>query len=98
VPKTKLGKWAGVLLAAFLVFLIALILGRRGLHPGAPLAIIVGICMMIAGIAAFVTGAVSFFKLKDRSFIVILAMFFGFIAILFFLMELVEGITWRLTH
>ena len=54
--------------------------------------------MMIAGIAAFVTGAVSFFKLKDRSFIVILAMFFGFIAILFFLMELVEGITWRLTH
>ena len=98
MPKTKLGKWAGTLLAAFLVLLIALILGRRGLHPGALLAIMVGMGMMIAGIAAFVTGAVSFFKLKDRSFVVILAMFFGFIAILFFLMELVEGITWRLTH
>jgi hypothetical protein len=98
MPKTKLGKWAGVLSAVFLVFLIALILGRRGLHPGAPLAIIVGTGMMITGIAAFVTAVLSFFKCKDRSFVVILAMIFGFIAVLFFLMELVEGIIWRLTH
>ena len=98
MPKTKLGKWAGVLSAVFLVLLIALILGRRGLHPGAPLAIIVGMGMMITGIAAFITGVLSFFKCKDRSFVVILAMIFGFIAVLFFLMELVEGIIWRLTH
>ena len=91
--------------AAFLVFLIALILRRNlvELVPVTPpifrvLSGVMGICMIIAGIAAFVTGAISFFKFKDRSFVVILAMFFGFIAILFFIMELAEGIIWRLTH
>ncbi len=98
MPKTKLGKWAGVLLAAFLVFLIALFLGRPGLRPGRLLAIIVAMGMMITGLAAFVTGVLSFFRFKDRSFVVILAVFFGFIAILIVIMELVEGIVWRSTH
>jgi len=100
MPKTKLGKWAGGLLAVFLVFFIALILGRNVARwqPGTPLIVIVGICAMVAGIATFVTGAVSFFKLKDRSFVVVLATIFGSIAILIFIMEAVEGITWRLTH
>jgi hypothetical protein len=100
MPKTKLGKWAGGLLAGFLVFLIALILGRNlvGILPGTPLIVIVGICAMITGIAAFVTGAVSFFKFKDRSFVVILSIIFGSIAILIFIMEVLEGIIWRSTH
>ena len=100
MPKTKLGKWAGGLLAVFLVFFIAFILGRNllGIQPGTLLIVIVGICAMIAGIAAFVTGAVSFLKFKDRSFVVILATIFGSIAILIFIMEVVEGIIWRSTH
>ena len=95
MPKTKLGKWAGGLLAVFLPFFIALILGRNlvGLQPGTPLILIVGICAMIAGIGAFVIGAVSLFKFKDRSSLVILAVAFGSIAILWFIMEVVEEIT-----
>lgn len=100
IPKTKLGKWAGGLSAVFLVFLIALILGRNvmRIQPGTPLIVIVGICMMIAGTAAFVTGMMSLFKLKDRSFVVILAIIFGFLAILIIVLEVAESIIWRLTH
>jgi len=100
IPKTKLGKWAGGLLAVFLVFFIALIIGRNvaRLQPGTPLIAIVGICMMIAGIATFVTGIMSLFKLKDRSFVVILAIIFGSFAIFIIVMEVVENIMWRLTH
>ena len=41
MPKTKLGKWAGALLAVSVVFLVALILGMKlaGLKPGTPLII-----------------------------------------------------------
>jgi len=61
MPKTKLGKWAGILMAVFVVLLIA-VLNRRnllGLRVGDPLLIMLGTCMMISGIAAFVTGTVS---------------------------------------
>ena len=100
MPKTQLGKWAGGLLAAFLVLFIALILGMKLLRiaPGTPLIIIVGTCAMMAGIAAFVTGAISLFKLKDRSFVVILATILGTVALFFSIIELAEGITWRLNH
>jgi hypothetical protein len=96
MPKTILGKWAGGLLAVFLVFFIALILGRNlfGIQPGTPLIVIVGICAMIAGIATFVTGAVSLIKFKDRSFVVILATIIGIIAMLIVVMEVVERLTY----
>jgi hypothetical protein len=100
MPKTKLGKWAGGLSAVFPVLLIALILGMNvaGWQPGTSLSITVGTCMMIAGVATFVTGVVSLIKFKDRSFVVILATIFGSIAILILIMEVVEGIMWRSTH
>jgi len=96
MPKTILGKWAGGLLAVFLVFFIALILGRNlfGIQPGTPLIVIVGTCAMIAGIATFVTGAVSLIKFKDRSFVVILATIIGIIAMLIVVMEVVERLTY----
>jgi hypothetical protein len=96
MPKTKLGKWAGGLSAVFLLFLIALILEKNllGILPGTTLARIVGICAMIAGIATFVTGAVSLIKFKDRSFVVILATIIGIIAMLIVVMEVVEGLTY----
>jgi fluoride ion exporter CrcB/FEX len=94
MPKTKLGKWAGGLSVVFLVLLIALILGvNLGiLSPGIPLAITVGICTMIAGFATFVIGVVSLAKFKDRSFVVILAIVLGSIAITIFIFEAVEAI------
>ena len=96
MPKTKLGKWAGGLSAVFLVFFIALILGRNlaGFQPGTPLKVIVGICAMIAGIATFVTAVVSLVKFKDRSVVVILVTIIGIIAMLFVVMEVVERLTY----
>jgi hypothetical protein len=100
MPKTKLGRWAGGLLAVFVVLLIALIKGWNllGLKVGTPLAIMLGTCTMISGIAAFVTGTVGLIKFKDRSPVVILAVVFGFIAVLITIMEVMEAIVWRLTH
>ncbi len=100
MPKTKLGKWAGGLLAVFVVLLVALILGMKlaGLTPGTPLIITLGTCMTISAIAVFVTGAVALMRFKDRSFVVILAVALGFIASLLTIMEAVEGVFWRSTH
>lgn len=98
MPKTKLGKWAGVLLALFLVSLLIvyILLNVIGVRRGSVEILVPGIFMMIAGIATFVTGAVSLFKFKDRSLLVILATIFGFLAFLIFVMELVEVILYRL--
>ena len=54
--------------------------------------------MFISGIAAFVTGTVSIIKFKDRSPVVILAVAFGFIAVLLVIMEVVEAIVERSAH
>jgi hypothetical protein len=100
MPKTKLGKWAGILMAVFVLLLIVVLNGRNllGLRAGDPLFIMLGTCMMISGIAAFVAGTVSLIKFKDRSPVVILAVVFGFIAVLITIMEVVEAIVSRLTH
>ncbi len=99
MPTTKLGKWAGGFLAGFLVLLLAIILGRNhGIGLGTPQNFILGICAAIAGIAAFVTGMISFFRLKDRTVVVAVATIFGSLATLISLMEAVEGIIWRLSH
>ena len=92
MPKTRLGKWAGVFMALFLVFLIALILERRllGSPPGSLPMRITGTCMMIAAIATFISGAVSLIKFKDRSFVVIMATILGFLAALMTIIEVVE--------
>jgi len=91
VPKTKLGKWACVLLIVFLVSLIALIifLNVLGFKRGSVELVVPGIFMTISGLAAFVTGAISLFMFKDRSLLVIIATIFGFLAFLRFVMELV---------
>lgn len=91
MPKTKLGKWACVLLIVFLVSLIALIifLNVLGFKRGSVELVVPGIFMTISGLAAFVTGAISLFMFKDRSLLVIIATIFGFLAFLRFVMELV---------
>lgn len=94
MPKTKLGRWAGTLAALFVVLLIVVLNERNwlGLKIGDPRLILLGISMMISGIAAFVTGIISLIKLKERSPIVISAVVFGFIAVLMVIMEVVEAI------
>ena len=94
MPKTKMGKWAVVLMVVFLVSLITLLifLNVIGLRRGSVEVVLPGVLMAIAGVATFVAGAVSLFKLKDRSFLVILATFLGFLAFLLVVMELVEVI------
>ncbi|MFH1931473.1 MAG: hypothetical protein ABIN18_07805 [Pseudomonadota bacterium] len=91
MPKTKLGKWACVLLIVFLVSFIALIifLNVLGFKRGSVELVVPGIFMTISGLATFVTGAISLFKFKDRSLLVIIATIFGFLAFLRFVMELV---------
>ena len=98
MPKTKLGRWSGILMAVFLAFLSAIILGRRIILPGTPIAFIVGIGAMITGIGTFVCGLASLMKFRDRSFIVVLATFFGSVAILIIIMEVVERIIWLSNH
>ena len=103
MPKTRLGRWAGGLLAVFLVFLVALILGMRlaGMAPGTPLIIVLGTCMMLAGIATFITAVISQVKFKDHSIVVMAATVIGSIAFLFIIVEIVEivrGIFFRSTH
>jgi hypothetical protein len=100
MPRTSLGRWAGGLLAVFLGLTVALILSMQlaGLMPGTPLIITLGTCMMLSGIAAFVTGVVALIRFKDRSFVVILAVVLGFFASLISIMEVVEGFIWRSTH
>jgi hypothetical protein len=92
MPKTRLGRWAGGLLAVFLIFFIVLILGRNlaGLAPGTPLIIVLGNCMMFSGIATFVTAVISQVKFKDHSIVVMAATVIGSIAILLIIVEIVE--------
>ena len=103
MPKTRLGRWAGGLLAVFLMFLVVLILGMRlaVLARGTPLIIVLGTCMMFSGIATFVTAVISQVKFKDHSIVVMAATVIGFIASLFIIVEIVEivrGILLRSTH
>jgi len=100
MPKTKLGRWAGALAAVFVVSFIVVLNERNllGWRIGDPRLIMLGTCMFISGIAAFVTGTVSIIKFKDRSPVVILAVAFGFIAVLLVIMEVVEAIVERSAH
>ena len=102
MPKTRLGKWAGGFLVVFLVFLASLVLGMKlaGMTPGTPQAIVLGTCMMFAGMATFVTAAVSLVKFKDHSIVVIAATVIGSIAALFIIVEIGEivGGILRSTH
>lgn len=103
MPKTRLGRWAGGLAAAFvaLVLFSVLTIGRQNmagveggvswLQPGEPVAIGLGTFMLATGLASFVAGLVSLIKLKDRSIVVILAVIVGLLAVLILVMELLEG-------
>ncbi len=86
----------------FLVLLAALLLGMKlsRLTPGAPLTIILGTCMMFAGMATFITAVISLVKFKDHSIVVMAATVIGTIAVPFLIVEIIEvmGEILRSTH
>jgi len=94
MPRTKLGRWAGALAALFIVLLLVALNESKwlGLKIGDYRLILLGISMMLSGIAAFVTGIISIVKFKERSPIVILAVVLGFIAVLIIIMEVGEAL------
>jgi hypothetical protein len=77
VPKTKLGKWAGLFSAIFVVSLIIVIVFINVLHlrrgGRSVLTVLPVLIMMASGITAFITGLISLLKFQDRSLVVILA-------------------------
>jgi hypothetical protein len=60
--------------------------------PGSIQARIIGTSMLVAGLAAFVTGLVSVVKFRDRSVAVVLTVVIGVFAVLIVAMEVAEAI------
>jgi len=86
MPKTKLGQWTVGLIAVFFLSILSVILfSRPGHRPGKLYLIIATTWLMISGIAAFVTAAISLFRSKDRSFKVLIAFFLGLFSFLLFM-------------
>ena len=92
MPKSLLGKYASGLLILFLLCLIIISIGvRNGMTPrGSIQARIIGISMIITGLATFITGLISLIKYKDRSLAILLTVVFGIIAVLITVMEISE--------
>ena len=94
MPKSLLGKYASGLLILFLLCLIIIIVGvNSGMTPrGSIQAKIIGISMLVTGLATFITGLISLIKYKDRSAAIITTIIFGVIALLIIVIEISEMI------
>ncbi len=94
MPKSLLGKYASGLLILSLLCLITVIFGARNgmTPPGSIQARIIGISMLIMGVAAFITGLISLVKYEDRSPAIILTLFFGIIGVFITIIEVSEMI------
>lgn len=98
MPKTRLGRWAmkfaGVFLAFFIVSPILVAVQQQKAaeefmaNPFVrPFLIAIGLVAMASGLAAFVLGAISLFKYKERSRIIYIVTIIGLFAVLFLLGE-----------
>jgi hypothetical protein len=95
LPTTKLGTWSiflalGVFVFFFITRRMAMMLGGRPGNEtffGNPFAAISAILAWLSGAGAFVAGAVSFIKSRERSIFVGLAALFGLFVTLFGLGE-----------
>lgn len=95
MPVSKLGKWTAGLFAVFILSLTILIItsstgqiGGESFFDNLYLAI-PAIFAAVSIIASFVTGLISYFKSKDKSFIVITSILIGAIAVFFIISELI---------
>ena len=75
LPKTSLGKWSVSLaiVCIMLLVLLMVLIGQSGMERGSVVANILGISLIISGIAALVTGLISIIKAKERSILAFLA-------------------------
>ncbi len=92
MPNSMLGKYASGLLVLFLLCLATVMYGLQyGFTPrGSLQARVIGTTMLVAGLAAFLTGLVSLVKFKDRSVAVVATVVLGSFAVLIVLMEVLE--------
>ena len=97
LPSTKPGKWSiglaiGVFLFYFLSRLIVVLGNQRGGEEFfSNLFIAIPVLLAgLSGVAAFFTGIVGVVKDKERSILVILAILFGFLVLMFGLGEFVS--------
>lgn len=84
LPKSRLGKWAAILILYFILASIFFYVFAEILNV-IPFIIvkIFGGAAVIASIVAFITGVTAVIKVKERSILVYLAVLIGFIVILF---------------
>ena len=86
MPKTRLGKWAGWLLAVALVLLSTVIVAYNTDALGEVFAqrtvggLVLWVVTAISTLGSLVTGLVSWLKFKDHSAVVIAATIFGLLA------------------
>lgn len=87
MPKTKLGKWSvGLIIASCVLFGLLQLLAVSGQKGGESfsdnlLLAIPGFSTAIAGIMAFITGIISIIKSKERSVLVFVSTFIGFLVL-----------------
>jgi len=94
VPKTQWGKWSAGLFGGFILFFLLMnllvALGQEGgetFFDNLALSI-PGILGAICGVSAFFSGIYSIFKHRERSLLVFLASFIGFLITFFVLGEI----------
>lgn len=94
IPKTRLGRWSTKLIVVFFscfaAFQLLLAFGQR---PGEtffsnPILSVVALLMGTAGVLAFVTGATSIFRDRERSIFVFLYAALGLFVLIFWLGEI----------
>jgi len=96
LPKTTLGKWSAVCIAAFIVLLlVARILVASGQEGGETIFsnLVIGIPMALAclsGVMAFLLGVFGIIAAKERSIIVFACTFIGFLVLALILGEVVS--------
>jgi hypothetical protein len=86
LPKTLLGKWSAYLAAAFiLTFALTVSLSVCDVKLPSIVGVILGLIVIIFGIACFVIGLISIIKNRERSILAFLATLIGLFAIIIFL-------------
>ena len=95
MPKTKLGKWSVSLIGAFIVFLLIfyaiITTGQRGgdtffsnMYLTIPFLL-----AAISGISSFICGLIAIIKQRERSVLVFISSFLGFLITLFLAAEII---------
>ncbi len=91
LPATRWGKWSiglsvGVFVLLFLnpiIIRLATLIGGRDLSGDPTLLAVIGILLVVCSAAAFLTGVISIVMVKERALLVIVAVLFNFVYLVF---------------